>query len=212
MLIWCISMLKKTVLEGDNVPRTVFQVREEASEGSHKEKQDEIVFAHFVNSVFIRSWKSSGEGFSLFPFLKPQSAPLTKKQAVTAANRVKSGFKNVNSNSPYQTPPRDALNVWSIEGGFETSDRINRVCSFSSRRRHGSAFSLPRLSLRSTATTTSPQTWRACGGTWRTPTPATSSPTPAPPTPRSRRPTKTWRGDWPSKLSKPTPSSNKINQ
>lgn len=46
---------KKTVLEGDKVRRTVFQVREEASEGSRKEKQDEIVFAHFVNSVFIRS-------------------------------------------------------------------------------------------------------------------------------------------------------------
>lgn len=47
--------VKKTVLEGDKVRRTVFEVREEASEGSHKEKQDEIGFAHFVNSVFIRS-------------------------------------------------------------------------------------------------------------------------------------------------------------
>lgn len=47
--------VKKTVLEGDKVRRTVFEVREEASEGSRKEKQDKIVFAHFVNSVFIRS-------------------------------------------------------------------------------------------------------------------------------------------------------------
>lgn len=48
-------LVKKTVLDGDKVSRTVFEAREEASEGSNKEKQDEIVFAHFVNSVFIRS-------------------------------------------------------------------------------------------------------------------------------------------------------------
>lgn len=134
---------KKTVLEGDKVCRTVFQVREEASEGSRKEKQDEIVFAHFVNSVFIRSWKSSGEGFSLFPFLKPQSAPLTKKQAVTAANRVKSGFKNVNSNSPYQTPPRGRTEclihrgwIWSVwqdkSSLFLQLTSTSRLCLFSS--------------------------------------------------------------------------------
>lgn len=135
--------VKKTVHDGDNVLRTVFQVREEASEGSHKEKQDEIVFAHFVNSVFIRSWKSSGEGFSLFPFLKPQSAPLTKKQAVTAANRVKSGFKNVNSNSPYQTPPPGRTEclihrgwIWSVwqdkSSLFLQLTSTSRLCLFSS--------------------------------------------------------------------------------
>lgn len=56
----------------------------------------------------------------------------------------------------------------------------------------------PRLSLRSTATTTSPRKCPACGGTWRRPTPTTSSPTPAPRTRRSRTPTETWRRGWPS--------------
>lgn len=113
------------------------------------------------------------------------------------------------------------LHLWTVkivgrrlkQASWKEMNRRNQIKSDFVRVPRGGSYIFAlssRSLLRSTATTTSPQTWRGCGGIWRTPTHATSSPTPAPPTWRSRRPTKTWRGDWPSNSpTAPEPWQNK---